>query len=216
VTNNYADAEYWDAYFASHRERGADLDWGGLWVAPFLPLLYARGVESILELGCGTGNDAARFAREGFQVVAVDLSAEAVGQARDRFDGLDIDFRVADFAEPLPFRSALFDAVVANVALHMFSDRLTRAIVEEVRRVLRPGGLFLFHVNSTTDRILRERRRPIERELEPDYVLEKSGQAVRFFSRAYIDDLLGSWVCVDAKHVQINDPETGAAFKRVW
>jgi ubiquinone/menaquinone biosynthesis C-methylase UbiE len=41
------------------------LDWGGLWTEPFLAPLREAGVRSILELGCGTGNDAARLTREG-------------------------------------------------------------------------------------------------------------------------------------------------------
>ena len=39
----------------------------------------------VLELGCGTGNNAARLALAGFDVTAVDLSAEAIDRARERF-----------------------------------------------------------------------------------------------------------------------------------
>ena len=43
------------------RESGDDLDWAGLWTAPFLVPLREAGVRTILELGCGTGHDAARL-----------------------------------------------------------------------------------------------------------------------------------------------------------
>ncbi len=95
--------------------------------------------KSVLELGCGTGNDAARMARAGFRVVATDLSAQAVAAARQKYGDL-VDIRVADMAAGLPFPSAGFDAVMANVSLHMFTDVVTRAVFADIRRVLSAFG----------------------------------------------------------------------------
>src|SRR5260221_13196227 len=134
---DYAKEAYWDGYFRRLSETGSDLDWGGRWTDPFVPLLGVSEAQDVLELGCGTGNDAARLAREGLHVVAIDLSAEAVAQARKKYGSI-VDFRVADMAPGLLFPADSFDAVMANVALHMFSDSVTRAIFEDVRRVLRP------------------------------------------------------------------------------
>jgi hypothetical protein len=58
----------------------------------------------------------------------------------------------------------------------------------EVERLVRPGGLFVFHLNALEDRPLRARWQPA-RELELDYVVEESGQTVHFFSEAYLRDL---------------------------
>ena len=178
----YAGAEFWDQFFRQRAESGDDLDWAGLWTAPFLVPLRQGGVRTVLELGCGTGNDAARLAGEGYSVIAVDLSGEAIGQAQARFGSL-ARFLVADMTRPLPFPDGRFDAVMSNVALHMFPDDVTRALFAEVRRVVRPGGLFVFHVNALEDRPLRARWLPA-RELEPDYVVEESGQTMHFFSEA--------------------------------
>jgi SAM-dependent methyltransferase len=201
---------YWDEY-----HRSSDLDWGGRWTEPFLPLLRAAGATDVLELGCGAGNDAARVARAGFHVVATDLSTEAVAVARRKYGDL-LDVRVLDMAAGLPFPDAGFDAVMANVSLHMFTDAVTRAVFTDIRRVLREGGLFLFHVNAHDDRPLRERARPVRRELEADYVLEEAGQAVRFFSRAYLDDLLTGWRVVMLDHVEIAHGRASVPAKRVW
>ncbi|MGI8450427.1 MAG: class I SAM-dependent methyltransferase [Streptosporangiaceae bacterium] len=81
----YAGAEFRDQFFRQRRESGHDLDWGVLWTGPFLVPLREAGVRTILELGCGTGNDAARLAREGYSVTAIDLSGEAIEQAQARF-----------------------------------------------------------------------------------------------------------------------------------
>jgi SAM-dependent methyltransferase len=210
-----AQKRYWDEYYRGLGERGSDLDWGGRWTAPFIPLLKGAGARDVLELGCGTGNDAARLAREGFHVLATDLSAEAVASARQKYGDL-LDVQVVDITAGLPFAEASLDAVMANVALHMFTDAVTRTVFADIQRVLRPGGLFLFHVNAHDDRPLRERRRPVLRELEPDYVLEEAGQTVRFFSRTYLDDLLTGWQVVMLEHVEIAHGCADVPFKRVW
>ena len=157
--------------------------------APFLIPLREAGVRTVLELGCGTGNDAARLAGEGYSVTAIDLSGEAIEQARARF-GSVARFMVADMTQRLPLPDGGFDAVMSNVAMHMFPDHVTRAVFAEVRRLVRLGGLFVFHVNALEDRPLRARWQPA-RELEPDYVAEESGQTMHFFSEAYLRELLG-------------------------
>lgn len=211
----YAGAEYWNQYFRALRDSGSDLDWAGRWTEPFLVALRGAGARSVLELGCGTGNDAARLARAGYLVTAIDLSIDAIEQARAKF-GSAITFVVADMARPLPFPSGSFDAVMANVALHMFPDSVTRSVFAEIARVVHPEGLFLFHVNALEDRPLRKRWRPVERELEQDYVLERVGQTMHFFSEAYLRELLADWGELRLEPIEIADRESGEPFKRVW
>jgi SAM-dependent methyltransferase len=210
----YAGAEFWDRFFRERRESGGDLDWKGLWTRPFLAPLREAGVRTVLELGCGTGNDTARLAGEGYLVTAIDVSGEAIGRARARF-GPAARFMVADMTRRLPFCDRGFDAVMSNVALHMFPDAVTRAVFAEVGRLVRPSGLFVFHVNALEDRPLRARWLPA-RELEPDYVAEESGQTMHFFSEAYLRELLGGWQEVRLVSVPIRHRETGEPFKHVW
>lgn len=211
---SYADAEFWDQFFRQRRESGNDLDWGGLWTGSFLTPLWEAGVRTILELGCGTGNDAARLAGEGYSLTAIDWSGEAIERAEARFGSM-VRFVLADMTQRLPFTDAAFDAVMSNVALHMFPDAVTRAIFAEVGRLVQPGGLFLFHVNALEDRPLRARCRPA-RELESDYVAEESGQTMHFFSESYLRDLLTGWRELHLGSVQIPHRETGEPFKHVW
>ena len=185
-----------------------------MWTGPFLVPLREAGARTILELGCGTGNDAARLAGEGYSVTAIDVSGEAIGQARAKF-GPVARFMVADMTRRLPFPAGGFDAVMSNVAMHMFSDGVTRAVFAEVGRLVRPGGVFVFHVNALEDRPLRARSLPA-RELEPDYVVEESGQTMHFFSEAYLRELLAGWLRVHLVPVSVPDRKTGELFKRVW
>ena len=85
-----------------------------------------------------------------------------------------------------------FDAVLSNVAIHMFSDMVTRAIFAGVGRIVCRGGLFLFHVNALGDRPLRAKlQRQVQ--LEEHYIRQEDGHTLRFFSEAYLRELLVDW-----------------------
>ena len=101
--------------------------------------------RDVLEVGCGAGVDLARFARGGAVVTGVDLAESAIALARANFDqqGLAGTLRVAN-GEALPFPDAAFDYVYAHGVVQYTAD--PRRLVEECRRVLRPGGQALFQV----------------------------------------------------------------------
>jgi SAM-dependent methyltransferase len=198
----YTPATHWDLIFRNLRDAGTDLDWGDQWTGVFAPALRRHQVHCLLDLGCGTGNDTLRLTREGYRVIGLDHSREAIQQAAKKAAGL-VTFLIADMATSLPFRTASFDAVMSNVALHMFDDALTRRVFAEVKRVLRPAGVFVFHVNALEDRPLRAKRRPPVRELEPNYVLEPDGQTMHFFSDAYLRELLTGWSEVHLEFLKI-------------
>jgi SAM-dependent methyltransferase len=176
----YAPSEHWNRRFREFHLSGADLDWGERWTGAFVKPLRQANVHTVLDLGCGTGNDVLRLTRAGFKVTEVDYSEEAICQAQFKASP-EANFLVADMVQSLPFPVSSFGAVMSNVALHMFPDAITRAIFLEVQRIVRPGGLFLFHVNSMADRPLRAKRKTPVRELESDFILEQDGQTMHFF-----------------------------------
>jgi SAM-dependent methyltransferase len=101
--------------------------------------------RSVLEVGCGAGVDLARFARGGASVTGVDLAESAIALARANFDqqGLRADLQVAD-GEALPFADDSFDFVYAHGVVQ-YTANPTR-LVEECRRVLKPGAEAVFQV----------------------------------------------------------------------
>ncbi len=101
-----------------------------------------RLAVSMLEIGCGPGSGTSWLvAREGFGLTGIDASPTAVEKARKRFaeEGLRGEF-VVGAVDHLPFPDANFDAVIDVVCLACNSEEETRAIIGEVRRVLKPGG----------------------------------------------------------------------------
>jgi SAM-dependent methyltransferase len=101
--------------------------------------------RTVLEAGCGAGVDLARFARGGAIVTGVDLSASAIDLARANFEqqGLTGHFEVAD-GEHLPFADNSFDFVYAHGVVQYTAD--PQRLVNECRRVLKPGGQAIFQV----------------------------------------------------------------------
>jgi ubiquinone/menaquinone biosynthesis C-methylase UbiE len=102
--------------------------------------------EAVLDAGCGTGHSLARIAAAGARPVGLDFSVEMLKVARRRLPAAGLV--AADLERTLPLRSRRFDAALcALVGEHL--PRL-RATFAELRRVLRPGGRFVFSVYHPT------------------------------------------------------------------
>lgn len=102
-----------------------------------------RKAVRILEIGCGPGANLWYAAREGFSVTGLDGSEQALAQARRRFaeEGLAGEFVRAD-ATALPFPDGSFDAALDVECLYANPLDDAKRAVAEVRRALKPGGLF--------------------------------------------------------------------------
>lgn len=101
---------------------------------------------TVLDMGCGKGGPGLRLAeRLRLQLIGVDVIEEAVMQAREFQSKFDLaypaQFEVGNFFEiPLPDRSV--DAVICIDSLWAAADKIEA--MREVKRVLRPGGRFVF------------------------------------------------------------------------
>jgi SAM-dependent methyltransferase len=109
-----------------------------------------RKAVNILEVGCGAGNNLWFAAREGFSVFGIDGSRSAIAHAQRRLadEGLQGDLRVGDFTS-LPFDDASIDLAIDRGALTCAGFTVASRAVAEVRRVLKPGGSFVFNPYST-------------------------------------------------------------------
>lgn len=104
--------------------------------------LRAAGAERLLEVGIGTGRITRPLMERGVRVAGIDIAPKMVAKLREQLsaDHLQPDLMLGD-ATRLPLRNDSFRAVLMVHVLHLVSD--WRAVIDETRRVLAPGGVFL-------------------------------------------------------------------------
>lgn len=104
-----------------------------------------RITGSVLDAGCGTGENALFFASRGQKVTGIDFLAEPINRAKQKAaeQGLTANFLVMN-ALALKELPEVFDSAIDSGLFHVFSDDDRRRYVEGLASVLKPGGrLFL-------------------------------------------------------------------------
>ena len=133
LADNFDDIEVVNRYF------------GG--IAPLSRELFSRDAESLLDVGCGSGDvarallRAARARGRRLHVVALDRSGTilAIARARTRNEP-QLQFVRGD-AMSLPFAEGSFDIAACNLALHHFEEGQAVRVLRELRRVARIAPL---------------------------------------------------------------------------
>lgn len=142
-------------------------------------ITYFPKVGKLLELGAGQGQDGRFFAERGYEVTSTDRERVALDIGKQKTPAelsSKIVLQQVDLREKLPFADASFSVVYAHLSLHYFNTKITKQIFAEIRRVLRPGGVLAFLVNSTSDPEYKTGE-----ELESDY-FHTDGMPKRYFS----------------------------------
>jgi SAM-dependent methyltransferase len=141
-------------------QRAREGSWGSLYDGPptldnynfltrrdaVLRLLAGEGpFARVLDVGCGTGDYAGVAARHGAEYHGIDYSAPMIAGARERTAAAGHSARLAVAAgDGLPYADSSFDLVLGLGYIAYFRD--PRPPLEEIRRVLRPGGTAVLQV----------------------------------------------------------------------
>jgi len=115
-----------------------------------------------LELGCGAGPNLLWLAQRGFRVSGVDISPTALALARKRLERAGADDRVGSLLEAsvsdVPLKGGSFDGILeACVFQHLPKADRARAFAE-VRRLLKPGGLFVGYMLDVGHTVFQAKR----------------------------------------------------------
>jgi SAM-dependent methyltransferase len=154
------DARFWDDPWIAASMLEAHLD-PSVEAASAPPAVIDRRVEHLvgalglepgdrlLDLGCGPGLYAQRFARHGIGVTGLDLSLGSIAHARTAAaaDGLAIEYRVADYTRDT-FGGPYDAAVLVYLDFGVLDDAGRDAVLDRVRSALRPGGRFALDVHG--------------------------------------------------------------------
>jgi SAM-dependent methyltransferase len=132
MTTHTWDATGYDQRFSFVTSRGADL----------LTLAAVQPGERVLDLGCGTGHQAAALAAAGAVAVGVDADHAMLEVARRTYPAMRFHHGDGQNLDGAALRAELddrhFDVVLSNAALHWMPDQ--DAVVAGVSTLLRPGG----------------------------------------------------------------------------
>lgn len=129
---------------------------GGIDVYLFDQLLKGRfdSRMRILDAGCGSGRNLVYFLRAGCDVYGVDTSPDAIAHVRVLARTLAPQLPAENFrhepVEQMSFEDESFDAVLSSAVLHFARDEAHwLALMREMWRVLKPGGIFFARLAST-------------------------------------------------------------------
>ena len=129
---------------------------GGIDIYLFDQLLKGRlkpGMR-VLDAGCGSGRNLVYLLRSGYEVFGVDESEDAIRQVRQLASTLAPQLSPDNFrtepVEHLSFPDESFDVVVSSAVLHFArSEEHWQAMLHEMWRVLKPGGIFFARLASS-------------------------------------------------------------------
>jgi len=109
----------------------------------------------VLDVGCGTGNNAILLEKSGFTIVGIDIVPKAIQIARTRAieQNTKVDFLVGSALElDLHSRKKEFDTVIDSGFFHTLSDKKRTVFAGQINRVLRKGGNYFMLCFSDKER----------------------------------------------------------------
>jgi SAM-dependent methyltransferase len=170
------DPEYWQKKVEGYQAQ----EWSDR-PSPFAmtAVEYFPPHAAILELGAGAGQDGLWFAKDGYDITEADGTDAAFGSILQKAEerGLkNVRADKFDLAGTFPFTDGCFGVVYAQLVLHYFNDETMHHVMDEIRRVLKPGGVLACMVNSTDDEEYDENA------LNPEGLIETKGITKRFFT----------------------------------
>jgi SAM-dependent methyltransferase len=113
----------------------------------------------ILDAGCGEGRNCIYFLHQGYQIFGCDASPIAIQMARIYAQTIQKDYDVHRFqnasVEDMPFHSGAFDALISSAVLHFArSETHFFQMMDEMMRILKPGGIFFLRMCTDAGNIL--------------------------------------------------------------
>lgn len=128
-----------DEYWKDHISKEIEED---IWIREYKEYFNRKG--KCLDLGCGIGQYSKELMSYGYEVTSSDISDIALEKVKE----FNRNVIKLDMKEKLPFSDNEFDLVFANLSIHYFSDKDTKKLMLEIKRVLKKDGLFIGSVNG--------------------------------------------------------------------
>jgi SAM-dependent methyltransferase len=172
--------------------------------------------KDAIDLGCGIGRNAVYLAEEGYKVTAVDFSERALKKFRHTLakhpQASHIRTEQTDLAKKLPFTDNSFDLAIDIVTTMTLTPDELPILEAELRRVIRPGGLFLTYVLSNDDGFL-ETTNPGG----TSTTIEGSGITDNYLGEKDLRRLYKGWDIIAMDKIEKVDDFYGKKYtRRIW
>jgi SAM-dependent methyltransferase len=133
----------------------------------------SQGKLRFLDLGCGKGRHSLFFAKNGFEVYALDISESGISILEDivKRENLKINTYICDM-HSLPFPSSYFDCILAYHVIYHTNRRGLEKIISEIKRVLKDDGEIFVTFNSKQSKSFNNPKNVI---LEDGTIIKKEG-----------------------------------------
>jgi len=119
-----------------------------------LSKLETSKAQKVLDLGCGSGRHTVYLAEKGFEVFGFDIAHAGMEIAEKwlKENALKADFQIGSIYKRLPYKDDFFDAIISTQTINhgLISD--IRLCIQEIERVLKPGGLIFVTVRKRNTR----------------------------------------------------------------
>src|SRR5262245_39884413 len=169
-----------------------------------------RSVVSVLEMGCGAGNNIWFLATEGFKAFGLDISPTAIEHAKQRMAALNLEAElIVGDINRLPWSENTFDIVIDRGALTQLEHERVAQGIEEARRVLKPRGVmmsFTLYGMNYPERLFGEEVSYHTFDHFRDGYFRTVG-LTSFFTRDDLKDLFGSFQKMRIERTTIHDDE---------
>ena len=156
-----------------------------------------RGQRTIVDAGCGAGQDTLFLLSEGFRVIAVDISEDNLDIVSRRISQAQISSGMftayaADMIERIPIEDATVDAVLdvwvlGSVILPHDGRKGARQYLMEVHRILKPGGLFVLQFETIKPRRSSDKTREYLANLMKGYFSITTSETIGVDYVRYVD-----------------------------
>lgn len=191
--------EMWDSW----AKKRSSLPVYDLWLDEYKDILEKNKDSEILDLGCGNGANTLYLSERGYNVLSCDFSKEALANIEKYIPNTKTMY--LDMRNTFPIEDNKYSLVIADLCLHYFDNETTIRIMNEIKRILKDGGILLARVATVNDYNFGAGQ---GRMLEENYYLTDDndgtgGYAKRFFTLDDVNRYFGIIGKVEAKETSM-------------
>ena len=152
--NDETNQEIWNTIYLDERLETQDVDQN---FHRIVQLFKEEGINRILDLGSGSGRHIVHLAAMGFDTYGIDISSVGIHTTEKRLNhlGLKANLHIGSIYDSLPYPTNTFDAILSIRTIHHARIERIRYAIQEIERVLKPGGIIFLTVRK---KISKKRR----------------------------------------------------------